>query len=54
MISLDFKKQDNTYLKNYYAYLCMYQGCQNICIHILSDGIYVLLFEVGLNYSGNV
>ena len=41
-----------------YVYLCVcvYVYIQGVpkCIHILRDVIYVLLFEVELNYGSNV
>lgn len=34
-----------------YETLSLYRGCQKRCTHILKDIIYVLLFEVELNYG---
>ena len=44
-------KTKNHYV--FYIYVCMYntKGVPKKCIHILRDVIYVLLFEVELNYG---
>jgi hypothetical protein len=51
-ISMDLLQQQEQ--KTQYNKEYTYSGGAKKCIHILRDVIYVLLFEVELNYGSNV